>query len=114
MEDLSAEKFLREKLESQIRSSSHGYDSNGYDSFHTRDIEYLLKCLDSKDQVIRQLEKKCVDLNSKINWNAEKQFNELLEVCMTINNLSAEQRLGYIRKHYKEIWTKICSETKKS
>ena len=102
MKKLTAEEFLREKLESEIQTFG-----DGTTDFHTRDLEHLLNCLDDKDEKIRELSGRCIELNNEINWNAKKQFNELLEVCMTINNLSAEQRLGYIRKQYKDIWTKI-------
>lgn len=42
-----------------------------------------------------------------MNFYTEKEFNNLLQLCMTINNLSAEQRLSYIRKQYKEAWENI-------
>lgn len=108
MNKLTAEAFLREKLESEIASFG-----DGTTEFHTRDVEHLLKCLDDKDESIRHTEEQCVELIAKINWDAEKQFNELLEVCMTINNLSAEERLRYIRKQYKEIWNTISAKAKK-
>ena len=91
---MTAEKFLREKLESEI--SSFG---DGNTEFHTRDLEHLLKCLDHKDEIIRLAVE-----HRKINFNAEKRFKDLLELCMTINNLSADQRLYYIRQEYKKIW----------
>lgn len=84
---LTAEQFLREKLESEI--SSFG---DGTTEFHTRDIEHLCKCLDDKDDEIKELKSNCI--------NAEDKLKELLTYCMTINNLSAEERLRYIRKHY--------------
>lgn len=99
---LTAEEFLREKLETEI-----GSFGDGTTEFHTRDIEHLLLCLDDKDEKIRQLEDKCLELNGKINFDAEKKLNELLTVCMTINNLSAEQRLRYIRTEYKNIYENI-------
>ncbi len=46
---LTAEQFLREKLESEI--SSFG---DGTTEFHTRDIEHLLKCLEEKDNEIHE------------------------------------------------------------
>jgi len=98
---MTAEEFLRNKLESEI--SSFG---DGMSEFHTRDLEHILKCLDEKDQIIQQKDERIIELADKINFKAEKQFFELLELCMTRNNLSAEERLGYIRSHYKEIWDK--------
>ena len=97
---LTAEEFLREKLESEIQTFG-----DGTTEFHTRDIEHLLKCLEDKEERIKETEMQCAELIGKINWNATKQFYELLELCMTINNSSAEQRLGYIRKTYKDIWS---------
>lgn len=105
---LTAEEFLREKLESEIQAFG-----DGTTEFHTRDVQHLLQCLDDKDERIRYTEEQCIELINKINWDAEGQFKELLTVCMTINNLSAEQRLRYIRKHYKEIWTKISTVPEK-
>jgi hypothetical protein len=99
---LTAEEFLREKLASEI--SNFG---DGTTEFHTRDIEHLLKCLDEKDEQIKDAQSQCVELINKINWDAEKQFNSLLDVCMTINNLSAEERLGYIRHTYKKTYDEL-------
>ena len=48
--ELSAEQFLREKLESEI--SSFG---DGTNEFHTREIQHLLQCLDEKDNKISNL-----------------------------------------------------------
>lgn len=101
-EKLTLEKFLRDKLESEIQSFG-----DGNTEFHTRDLEQLINILDGKDDQISELKEQCIELASKVNFNVEKQFSELLEVCMTINNLSAEERLRYIRSHYKEIWNKI-------
>ncbi len=100
--ELTAEEFLREKLESEI--SSFG---DGTSEFHTRDIEHLLKCLDVKDERIREVENQCVELIDKINFHAEDKLKELLALCMTISNASAEERLGCIRKQYKEIWNTL-------
>lgn len=99
---LTAENFLREKLESEIASFG-----DGATEFHTRDIQHLLECLDEKDTQIQQYGDRNSELLKKIDFEAEKQFKELLTVCMTINNLSAEERLRWIRKEYKEIWDKI-------
>lgn len=101
-ETITAEAFLRDKLESEIATFG-----DGTTEFHTRDIEHLLKCLDEKDHLLRQAKLYHGKLIGKINFDAEKQFKELLELCMTINNASAEQRLGYIRKQYKETWDSI-------
>lgn len=100
---LSAEEFLREKLESEI--SAFG---DGTTEFHTRDIEHLLKCLDEKDNEINELKANSIELNEKINYNAENKLKDLLTDCMTINNLSAEERLKYIRHHYKSDFNKLC------
>lgn len=94
---MTAEKFLREKLISEV--SIFG---DGTTEFHTRDLQHLLQCLDHKDEIIRQAVK-----HRKINFNAEKRFKDLLELCMTINNLSADQRLYYIRQEYKKIWNEM-------
>ncbi len=107
--ELTAEQFLRDKLESEI-----GSFGDGTKEFHTRDIEHLLKCLDDKDKLIKSLKLDCAEFIIKINWNAEKQFEELLTSVMTINNLSAEQRLYSIRSEYKKIWTKINEDSKTS
>jgi len=96
---LTAEQFLREKLESQI--SEFG---DGTTEFHTRDVEHLLKCLDEKDEQNKELHKENLNLCNKVNFRAEKKFNELLELCITINNVSAEERLRYIRNEYKDIY----------
>lgn len=103
--ELTAEQFLREKLESEI-----GSFGDGTAEFHTRDIEHLLKCLDDKDERIKHTEGQCAELISRVNFDAEEKFKYLLELCMTRNNASAEERLGYIRKQYKEIWTNISSQ----
>lgn len=50
--ELTAEKFLRDKLSSEIKL----FD-NGVEEFHTRDINHLLKCLDDKDKKIEALKK---------------------------------------------------------
>ena len=105
---LTAEQFLREKLESQI--SSFG---DGTTDFHTRDIDHLLKCLEEKDNEIHELKANCIELIAKINYNAEDKLKELLTDCMTINNLSAEERLRYIRHHYKADYTKLCAVVEK-
>ncbi len=99
---LTAEEFLREKLASEI--SSFG---DGTTEFHTRDVEHLLKCLDEKDKTIKQIGERCINLSDQINFNAEQQLIELLNMCMTINNLSADQRLAVIRREYKEMWDKL-------
>ncbi len=109
MAELSAEKFLREKLASEI--SSFG---DGTTEFHTRDVEHLLYCLDSKDKEIKSTEEQCVELMNKINFNAQEKFKELLTTCMTINNLSAEERLRYIRHTYKEIWSNLSPSSKQT
>ncbi len=96
---LTAEEFLREKLESEI--SSFG---DGTTEFHTRDIQHLLKCLDDKDEIIKQYATRNTELLNKIDFKSEAQFKDLLFLCMSINNLSAEERLNYIRKTYKDIW----------
>jgi hypothetical protein len=98
MPELTAEKFLRKKLESEI--SVFG---DGTAEFHTRDVQHLLICLDDKDGVISQIRGECAELQSRIDFNFENEFNELLALCMTINNLSAEERLRYIRNKYKNI-----------
>lgn len=103
---LTAEEFLREKLESEIQNFG-----DGTTEFHTRDIEHLLKCLDGKDDEIRELKANCIELIAKINFKAEEQFKELLTLCMTRNNASAEERLGWIRKEYKPIYDKQISTT---
>ena len=108
MNKLTAEAFLREKLESEIQTFG-----DGTTEFHTRDVEHLLKCLDDKDERIKHTEMQCAELIGKVNWDAKKQFDELLEVCMTINNLSAEERLRYIRKQYKDVWNEIRAKAEK-
>lgn len=105
---LTAEQFLREKLESEIQSFG-----DGTTEFHTRDIEHLCKCLDDKDDEITELKSNCIELIAKINYNAEDKLKELLTDCMTINNLSAEERLRYIRHHYKADYTKLCAVVEK-
>lgn len=105
---LTAEQFLREKLESEIQSFG-----DGTTEFHTRDIEHLLKCLDDKDSEIKELKANCIELIAKLNYNAEAVLIELLKDCMTINNLSAEERLRYIRHHYKPDYTKLCAVAEK-
>lgn len=99
---MTAETFLREKLESEIQSFG-----DGTTEFHTRDIEHLLKCLDDKDESIKDVEDRCTELFNKVNFKAEKEFKELLTLCMTKNNASAEERLGYIRNTYKEVWNQL-------
>lgn len=105
---LTAEQFLIEKLQSEI--SSFG---DGTTEFHTRDIEHLLTCLDEKDSEIKELKANCKELIAKINYDAESKLKELLIDCMTINNLSAEERLRYIRHHYKGDHSKLCEEIEK-
>ncbi len=100
--EVTAEKFLRDKLESEI--SSFG---DGNTEFHTRDINHLLQCLDDKDEQIKELKLNCIELITKINYDAENILKELLTDCMTINNLSAEQRLNYIRREYKKDHAKL-------
>ena len=104
--ELTAEAFLRDKLESEI--SSFG---DGMKEFHTRDVQHLLQCLHQKDERTQELLLKCANLIEKINFNAEEKLKDLLIDCMTINNLSAEQRLSYIRKEYKLIFEKLVPTT---
>ena len=68
---LTAEQFLIEKLESEIQSFG-----DGTTEFHTRDIEHLCKCLDDKDDEIRELKSNCIELIAKINF-MEDQIREL-------------------------------------
>ena len=105
---LTAEQFLREKLESEI--SSFG---DGTTEFHTRDIEHLLKCLEAKDLEIHELKAHCLELITKINYNAADKLTELLNDCMSTSNMSAEERLRYIRHFYKDDFTKLCEEAEK-
>jgi len=100
--EILTEDFLRKKLEDDI--SSFG---DGVTEFHTRDINHLLICLGDKDLAIEKLNEKCNGLINQVNFDAERQFKELLTICMTINNLSAEERLRYIRNTYKELYTKL-------
>lgn len=102
--NISAEQFLREKLASEIETFG-----DGTTEFHTRDIEHLLKCLENKDDVIMEDEQKIKALHAKINFKAEEKFRALLELCMERSNWSAEQRLNYIRRTYKEIWDEQCA-----
>lgn len=109
MKQLTAEEFLREKLESEIQAFG-----DGTTEFHTRDIEHLLKCLDQKDERIKHTEMQCADLIGKINWSTKQQFEELLAWVMSIDNRSAEERLRDIRNIYKQVWNEIKSaEAKK-
>lgn len=105
---LTAEQFLRDKLESEIQSFG-----DGTTEFHTRDIEHLCKCLDDKDDEIRKLKANCIELIAKINYNAEDKLKELLTDCMTTSNWSAEERLRYIRHNYKADFTKLCAVAEK-
>lgn len=93
-EKLTAEQFLRDKLENEVMLFG-----DGTTEFHTRDITHLLKCLYEKDNTIRALQDRAEQLTERINFKAEHLLKELLLDCMTINNLSAEQRLRYIRQH---------------
>lgn len=102
MKNITAEEFLREKLESEIQVFG-----DGNTEFHTRDLAHLLKCLESKDRKIEELELQCAELTSKINFNAEAKLKELLTDCMNKCNWSAEQRLGFIRMEYLDDWNKI-------
>lgn len=106
---MTAEKFLREKLELEIKLFGDATTEH-LAQFHVKDVGHLLKCLDEKDEMIREAKLYQGKLIGKINFNAEKQFKELLEWCMTINNASAEQRLGFIRKEYRQTWDAIKAE----
>jgi len=99
---LTAEEFLREKLASEI--SNFG---DGTTEFHTRDIEHLLKCLDEKDDKIKEVQLKCDDLANKVHFDAEMKLKELLEDVMPVSNWSADERLYYIRQQYKDVYDKI-------
>jgi len=48
---MDLERFLRDKLESEVATFG-----DGMTEFHTRDLEQLLKILDSKDEIIRNLQ----------------------------------------------------------
>lgn len=100
--EMTAEQFLKKKLESEI--STFG---NGIAEFHTVDLEHLLKCLDAKDQTIKQNNEVIKALSDRIDFNAEKKFYELLKICMTINNMSSSERLCFIRSRYNDIWEKL-------
>lgn len=104
--ELTLEQFLREKLESEI-----GIFGDGTTEFHTRDLQQLLCILDKKDEKIQELLASCQNLMNMVNFKAEAQLKELLTDCMTINNLSAEERLRYIRKQYKEMYEKISQKS---
>ena len=106
---LTAEQFLRDKLESEIQNFG-----DGSTEFHTRDIEHLCKCLDEKDSEIHELKANCIELIAKINYNAEAKLKELLTDCMNRSNWSAEERLGYIRHHYKLDYDTIMLGDKKN
>lgn len=41
---------------------------------------------------------------------SQKHLSCLLTDCMTINNLSADQRLAYIRREYKELYNGIIKQ----
>lgn len=86
---------------------------DGSTEFHTRDIEHLLKCLYAKDKIINNQEAKINELHDKINFNAEKKLKEVLTDCMNYNNLSAEQRLNYIRREYVGYYKKLCGAEEK-
>lgn len=90
--ELSAEQFLREKLETEI--SSFG---DGKTEFHTREIQHLLLCLDEKDNKIKELER-----NINYNSDIEKRFKELYSDCMNIK-LNPVSLLSYIRCHYQNV-----------
>lgn len=102
---LTAEDFLREKLESQIATFG-----DGSTEFHTRDIQHLLDCLDNKDIEIKELKANCIELIERINYNAEDKLKKLLADCMTKNNLSAEERLQYIRHNYGTLYMNLSSK----
>lgn len=103
--DLTAEEFLREKLESEITSFG-----DGTTEFHTRDIEHLLKCLEEKDDRIEEQREKINDLRHKVNFDAEAKLSTLLEECMTKSNWSAEERLSFIRHKYASLWKELNSK----
>lgn len=105
MAKLTAEEFLRDKLQSEIAEFG-----DGTTEFHTRDVAHLLQCLEDKDVRIKHTELQCIDLIAKINYHAEQKLKDLLADCMTINNVSAEQRLGYIRREYKGIWDELTNQ----
>ena len=104
---VTAEQFLREKLESEIESFG-----DGTTEFHTRDIQHLLHCLDEKDEQILELKSNCIELINKINFKAEERLKQLLSDCMEISNCSADERLRYIRHQYKDDYTAINKATK--
>lgn len=95
-EKITAEQFLREKLESEVAAFG-----NGTTEFHTVDLEYLLKCLEAKDTEIAEYKTKITELNSSIDYNLEHKLKEVLTYCMTVSNWTAEERLNYVRQKYK-------------
>lgn len=96
------EKFLRDKLESEI-----GQFGDGNTEFHTRDLEQLVNILDDKDDCIRELNNKIEFLTAQLELRKLANFRPLLEMCMTINNLTAEERLRCIRKEYKHLYENL-------
>jgi len=65
--ELTAEAFLRQKLESEIQDFG-----DGNTKFHTRDLEHLLECLDEKDQQTASLREENEKLTEINNSMAEK------------------------------------------
>lgn len=107
MAQLTAEEFLRDKLASEIEGFG-----DGTTGFHTRDIQHLLHCLEEKDNQILYSDQQCIELISKINFDAEEKLKQVLTDCMERNNWSAEERLRYIRKTYKEMFEQLIPQYK--
>jgi hypothetical protein len=67
----TAEEFLRDKIESEIADFG-----DGTKEFHTRDIEHLCHCLDSKDARIKELEEQ-INAESTVSYGYKRQIEEL-------------------------------------
>ena len=102
--ELSAEQFLREKLESEI--SSFG---DGTNEFHTREIQHLLQCLDEKDNKIKEIENNINKIeNNIINNKGSKNtsiINDINKDIVTItfkvnSELAANDLVTWFERGY--------------
>lgn len=96
---MTAEEFLRDKLESEI--SSFG---DGTTEFHTRDIEHLLKCLDEKDEKISKLLQVIDDLDHKLEISKQQERERVIEMLESkIKDKFIEKQLiedGFTKSDY--------------
>ena len=102
-------KTFKEKWEEKCSTVA-----NLADDIEKKDEE-ILNLIKEKDKQNAEINVRDIAIKGykKIIQDKQNDFKELLYACMIINNLSAEERLGWIRREYKEIYNKLRAEAEK-